>query len=86
MVADRGREFVFVTEEGGRESTVWRFHFEAVEGGTRVTESYDVKWIPAWARIVDVPTNRYRELQEAMRHTLEQLQRAAEASDEAGAP
>lgn len=86
LVADRGREFAFVTEEGGRESTEWRYGFEVVEGGTRVTESYDVKWIPTWARIVDVPTNRYRELQAAMHHTLEHLKRAAEASDEAGAP
>jgi hypothetical protein len=79
LVADPGREFAFVTEEGGRESTQWRYLFEAVEGGTRVTESYDVKWIPTWARIVDVPTNRHRELREAMRHTLEQLKSAAES-------
>ena len=78
LVADRGREFAFVTEEGGRESTEWRYRFEPVDGGTRVTESYEVRWIPAWARIVDVPTNRHRELREAMRHTLEQLKTAAE--------
>ena len=83
LVADPGREFAFVTEEGGRESTQWRYLFEAVEGGTRVTESYDVKWIPTWARIVDVPTNRHRELREAMRHTLERLKSAAEARNEA---
>jgi hypothetical protein len=79
VVADPGREFAFVTEEGGRESTQWRYVFEPVDGGTRVTESYDVKWIPTWARIVDVPTNRHRELREAMRHTLERLKSAAEA-------
>ena len=78
--ANRGREFAFVTEEGGRESTAWRYRFEPVEGGTRVTESYEVRWIPAWARIVDLPTNRHRELQRAMRDTLEQLKRAAEAA------
>ena len=50
IAADPGREFAFVTEEGGRESTVWRYRFEPVEGGTRVTESYQVRWIPAWAR------------------------------------
>ncbi len=81
LVADRGREFAFVTEEGGRESTEWRYRFETVDGGSRVTESYDVKWIPAWARIIDVPTNRHRELHEAMRHTLERLKNAAEAKD-----
>ena len=84
LVADPGREFTFVTEEGGRESTVWRYRFEAVEGGTMVTESYEVKRIPAWARIVDIPTNRARELREAMQHTLAQLKICAEAKDEAG--
>ena len=67
LTADPGREFAFVTEEGGRESTEWRYRLEPVEGGTRVTESYTVRWIPTWARIVDVPTNRARELREAMR-------------------
>jgi hypothetical protein len=80
LSADPGREFVFVTEEGGRESTQWRYWLEPVDAGTRVTESYTVHWIPMWARIVDVPTNRARELREAMRHTLEQLKGAAEAT------
>ena len=79
LAAETGREFAFVTEEGGRESTEWRYRFEPVDGGTRVTESYDVKWIPTWARIVDVPTNRHRELRDAMHHTLERLKSAAEA-------
>ena len=48
--------------------------------GTVVTESYVVSWIPAWARIVDVPTNRVRELRDGMRHTLEQLKRVAETT------
>ena len=84
LTADPGREFAFVTEEGGRESTEWRYRLEPVEGGTRVTESYTVRWIPTWARIVDVPTNRARELREAMQHTLEQLKAAAEATPSAG--
>lgn len=78
LAADPGRQFAFVTEEGGHESTVWRYRFEPVDGGTRVTESYDVKRIPAWARILDVPTNRHRELLEGMRHTLNRLKIAAE--------
>jgi uncharacterized membrane protein len=80
LAAERGREFRFVTEEGGRESTEWCYRFEAVEGGARVSESYQVRWIPAWARILDVPTNRHRELKEAMRHTLEQLKVRAEVA------
>ena len=80
LTANPGREFAFVTEEGGREGTEWRYRLEPVEGGTRVTESYSVSWILAWARIVDVPTNRAGELRLALRHTLEQLKRAAEAT------
>jgi len=79
LAAERGREFAFATEEGGREGTVWRYRFERVDGGTLVTESYHVDWIPLWARVVDVPTNRAKELREAMRHTLERLKAAAEA-------
>jgi Polyketide cyclase / dehydrase and lipid transport len=80
LEARPGSEFAFVTEEGGKESTEWRYRFEPVAGGTRVTESYTVHWIPTWARIVDVPTNRHRELQEAMAHTLGQLKKAAESA------
>jgi len=80
VVADPGRQFAFATEEAGRESTVWRYCFEPVDGGTLVTESYEVKRIPAWARILDIPTNRHRELLEGMRHTLAQLKLAAETS------
>jgi hypothetical protein len=80
LVAKAGEEFAFVTEEGGRESTLWRYHLEPVLGGTRVVESYDVRWIPAWARILDVPTNRHRELREAMRHTLDRLKVAVETA------
>ncbi len=79
LVAERGRSFAFMTEEGGKESTEWRYDFEQVEGATRVTESCDVRWIPTWARIVDVPTNRSKELAEAMEHTLGQLKAAAES-------
>jgi len=80
LVADPGREFAFVTDEGGRESTVWRFGFEPkVEGGTRVTESYEVWWIPVWARVLDVPTNRHKELLKGMRTTLERIKATAES-------
>jgi Polyketide cyclase / dehydrase and lipid transport len=85
LTAERGREFAFATEEGGREGTVWRYRFESVDGGTCVTESYHVDSIPLWARIVDVPTNRAKELREGMRHTLAQLKTAAESVTTQGA-
>jgi Polyketide cyclase / dehydrase and lipid transport len=74
-----GQRFAFVTEEGGKEGTTWSYRFEPTEGGTVVTESYEVGTLPAWARIVDVPTNRAGELRAAIRHTLDQLKLAAEA-------
>jgi hypothetical protein len=86
LVADRGREFAFVTEEGGRESTVWRYTLAPVDGGTRVTESYEAKSLPLWARIMDVPLNRHKDLLKNMRHTLAQLQTAAERVVAEGEP
>ncbi len=80
VAADPAREFAFATEEGGREGVEWRYRLEPGGKGTLVTESYVVSWIPAWARIVDVPTNRVRELRDGMRHTLEQLKRVAETT------
>ena len=41
---------------------------------------------PVWARILDVPTNRHRELRDGMRHTLEQLKTAAEAMSRSRRP
>jgi hypothetical protein len=80
LVADPGREFAFITDEGGRQSTGWRYRFESLgDGRTRVTESYQVRWIPTWARILDVPLNRHKELLAGMRATLEKLRVTAEA-------
>lgn len=79
LAADPGREFTFITDEGGRPSTLWRYRFEPTANGTRVTEGYEVRWIPTWARILDVPTNRHKGLLKGMRTTLEQLKVAAEA-------
>lgn len=80
LAADPGREFTFITDEGGKPSTQWRYQFETIgEGRTRVTESYNVVWIPTWARILDVPTNRHKELLAGMRTTLERLKAVAES-------
>jgi uncharacterized membrane protein len=84
LTAERGREFAFITEEGGREGVVWRYRLEPQGDRTVVTESYAVRWIPTWARIVDVPTNRHRALLKSMRYTLEQLKTAAEAATPSG--
>src|SRR5947209_1134308 len=39
LAAEAGREFTFITDEGGRPSTAWRYQFEPVaDRRTRVTE------------------------------------------------
>jgi Polyketide cyclase / dehydrase and lipid transport len=78
LTADRAREFAFATEEGGREGTTWCYSFEPHPAGTRVVESYRVEWIPWWARVIDVPLNRHKELVHNMRTTLANLKTAAE--------
>ena len=84
LTADRGREFAFATEEGGREGVIWRYRFEPQGDSTLVTESYEVRSIPVWARVVDVPTNRHGGLLKSMRHTLDRLKSAAESATKAG--
>jgi hypothetical protein len=79
LTAEPAKESAFITDEGGRESTRWRYRFEPTPNGTRVTEGYQVHWIPVWARILDVPLNRHKELVENMRTTLMRLKSAAEA-------
>ena len=86
LAADPGREFTFITDEGGRPSTAWRYQFESAgDGRTRVTESYEVRWIPTWARILDFLLNRHKELLKGMHTTLERL-RAATESTQHGTP
>lgn len=79
LVAERGKEFTFITDEGGRPSTLWRYRFEPTANGTKVTEGYEVRWIPTWARILDVPLNRHKDLLKGMRTTLGRLKVAAES-------
>jgi hypothetical protein len=80
LTAEAGKAFSFITDEGGRPSTAWHYTFESLgDGRTRVTEGYEVRWIPKWARILDVPLNRHKELLEGMRTTLENLKSTVEA-------
>jgi hypothetical protein len=45
-----------------------------------VTESYTVAKIPVWARILDVPLNRHKELLQGMTSTLSRLKASAETN------
>lgn len=79
VACERPREFAFAVEGGGRTVNTWRYTFEPVEGGTEVTESFQLApslplrlyWLLAgWAR---GRTNR-----EGMRATLEAIKAVAE--------
>lgn len=50
-VADPGRAFAFRTvpewlDVSRRDSTTWRYDFEPVDGGTRVSHSYEISRLP----------------------------------------
>jgi hypothetical protein len=83
-VAEPGREFAFVRTEPFAGTIAWRYRFDAVDGGTRVTESYDVERPVArlgWFVIEKVfrGGDRREALRAGMRTTLERLRVAAEA-------
>ncbi|MDT0278050.1 SRPBCC family protein [Blastococcus goldschmidtiae] len=80
--ADPGREFAFARTEPFAGTILWRYRFEPVAGGTRVTESYDVErpvTRVGWFVIERVfrAGDRKAALREGMRTTLERLGAAA---------
>ena len=78
LAADPGREFAFVTEEGGRESTVWRYRFEAVDaapGSPSPTRSGGSR--PGPGSSTSRPTGT-ASCAEGMQHTLARLKAMAE--------
>lgn len=88
--ADPGRAFAFERTERFAGTIAWRYDFEPVDGGTRVTESYEVirplsrlGWfvIERLYRCYD----RRRDLGRGMEHTLQRLAELA-AADRPGTP
>ncbi len=86
--AEPGREFAFTRTEPFAGSIAWRYRFEPVDGGTRVTESYEVERPVrrlGWLVIERVfrGGDRREALRAGMRTTLERLRVAAEARADA---
>lgn len=84
IVADPGREFAFARTERLTGTVVWRYRFQPIPGGTRVTESYEVTapltrvgWF-AIERVYGRPDRR-ADLRDGMRRTLENLRAVLEA-------
>ena len=54
VVADRGREFVFLTGHVGRDMTRWSYRFESTSTHTRVVESFEMcSDMPWYFRLAD---------------------------------
>ncbi|HYU20242.1 MAG TPA: SRPBCC family protein [Chloroflexota bacterium] len=71
--AEPGREFGFQTG-----ITAWRYRLEPSGDGAQVTESYETTGEPGWQRLFYALTGRQKQLDAAIRRTLELLKVAAE--------
>lgn len=81
--AEPGRSFVFVTGGTAKPGTWWRYHFEPVDGGTVVTESFEMrKALGAGARLLTRATtgvtDRRADMEQGIHATLTALKQAAE--------
>ncbi len=79
---DPSREISWSTIQRGRELVRWSYRFQAANGGTDVTESFEVIWLPVVARFAEDVMIRDRDArrEEAMRATLGRIKSVAEAS------
>ncbi len=78
--AEPGHEFSFVTEEHGRDATVWKYQMRPAGAGTVLTESYEVRWIPWWMHVVDAVTFRRQQLARNLATTLARLKASLESA------
>lgn len=78
--AEPGQEVSWSTVQRGRELVTWRYQFEPEGSGTKVTESFEVHWLPPLARFFEdvLMVNRDRSREDAMRATLERIKAVAE--------
>lgn len=81
--AEVGRSFVFVTGTTAKPGTWWRYRFEPVDGGTLLTESFEmVKPLGGFSRFITKVTtgvtDRRADMEEGIRTTLAALKQAVE--------
>lgn len=81
--AEPGRIFAFRTS--GSPNTVWRYRFEPVDGGTHVTESFEMAkplgtFSRLLTRVTTGVTDRRSDMEEGARTTLARLKAVAEAA------
>ncbi len=80
LESEPGRVFAFATQLHGRDSVVWRYEFAPFNGGTRVTESYEIISEPRYLRMMPHVRAAFRRAQQrGVGSTLERVKGAAEA-------
>jgi len=85
VTADEGKEFAFVTTHLGKDATKWSYRFEPADGGTKVTESFEMMFDMPWYftmtdRLMMGIKDRKADLEEGMAVTLQRLKASAEGS------
>jgi hypothetical protein len=80
--AEPGRELAWSTVQRDRELVRWRYLFEPAEGGTDLTESFEVVWLPLTARLAEdvLMRDRDRRREDSMRATLNRIKDIAETA------
>jgi uncharacterized protein YndB with AHSA1/START domain len=79
VACDPGQEFAFVVGTKDRHANTWRYHFEPADGGTSVTESYELAdnaVLRLYWKIMG--SRRGRTNADGMRQTLERVKALAE--------
>ena len=78
--ADGPREISWSTVRSGRELVTWSYRLDAADGGTDLTESFEVRWLPPSAVLAEdfLMRDRDRRRDEAMRATLGRIKATAE--------
>jgi hypothetical protein len=89
LAADPGREFAFARTEPLAGTVEWRYRFEPEDGGTRVTESYEVTrpiTRLGWFGIGTLAgcKDRRGDLRRGMEQTLQRLKEVVEAAPVGG--
>ncbi len=83
VASEPGREFAFVVGTPEKPYTRWTFRFEPSGTGTEVTETWETAHDGALSKLF-LPAPRRRNLEHAMRTTLERLKAVAESSGTVG--
>ena len=78
--AEPAKELSWSTVQRNRDLVRWRYQLEPVEGGTDLTESFEVIWLPPLARIAEdfLMRDRDRRREDSMHATLNRIKEVAE--------